>query len=505
MTTRNSYDSETNSMGRNLINLCQTAQMRIVNGRVLGDLEGRYTCYKYNGQSVVDYFIVNEKFINNIILFKVGNISYLSDHCSISIIINLKKGLNNNSYNKYKLEKLTDKFVWSDSSSDLFKTILSSETNKFELDLLLNQLNMENDSIDIDNHINKLTHILASAGESSLKVIKTSTCKQKHKPWFDKTCSDHKKQVNKLGGIMKANPKNLNVRHAYYKAKKTLKKTIKQKKNEQENKVMKTISDLKDRKGNSKDFWKLFKSLNKKKSTSENIGKLITPECWFDYYKNLNSEDDQSSDKTFENSIIHKLENLRKRNNKVQNKTLDSPISEKDIKGAIKSLKNNKASGIDKISSEMIKSAINYIEDHLIKIFNILLQSGKYPSTWSKGYIVPIYKSGREEDPSNYRGITITSCLGKLFSIILNNRLTTFLDNENVMNKYQIGFKKDCRTSDHAFVLKSIINSHNKIRKNGKVINKSQPLYMCFVDLAKAFDTFGGMGYFTKWDVRQIH
>ena len=49
---------------------------------------------------------------------------------------------------------------------------------------------------------------------------------------------------------------------------------------------------------------------------------------------------------------------------------------------------------------------------------------GSFPEIWALGQIIPIYKKkGSKRDPGNYRGITLLSCLGKFFNIILNNRL----------------------------------------------------------------------------------
>jgi hypothetical protein len=48
-------------------------------------------------------------------------------------------------------------------------------------------------------------------------------------------------------------------------------------------------------------------------------------------------------------------------------------------------------------------------------LFNNILSTGKFPVVWAKGIIVPIFKSGEKCNPSNYRGITIGSCIGKLF------------------------------------------------------------------------------------------
>lgn len=54
------------------------------------------------------------------------------------------------------------------------------------------------------------------------------------------------------------------------------------------------------------------------------------------------------------------------------------------------------------------------------------LEYGIYPDSWANDYISPIFKSDDPTNPSNYRGITITSAIGKLFNNILNTRLEKF-------------------------------------------------------------------------------
>jgi hypothetical protein len=54
------------------------------------------------------------------------------------------------------------------------------------------------------------------------------------------------------------------------------------------------------------------------------------------------------------------------------------------------------------------------------------------------GKWVPIYKSGPKDDPTNYRGITIGSALGKLFAKIFNTRLENFLFKRNIIRPEQI-------------------------------------------------------------------
>ena len=108
---------------------------------------------------------------------------------------------------------------------------------------------------------------------------------------------------------------------------------------------------------------------------------------------------------------------------------------------------------------------------------------------WKRGYITPIYKADDSFDPSNYRGITVTSNVGKLFTLVINERLVQFLDENKVIALNQIGFRRGHRTADHLFILNTIINSYFK---------KGKMVYVCFIDFSKAYDTVGRVGLFYK-------
>ena len=81
----------------------------------------------------------------------------------------------------------------------------------------------------------------------------------------------------------------------------------------------------------------------------------------------------------------------------------------------IKNLKDNKSPGFDRISNEMIKCTNCLGVTLLTKLFNIVLCSGTFPLDWNYGLIKLIHKGNNRDDPNNYRGITLNSCLGKLF------------------------------------------------------------------------------------------
>ena len=71
---------------------------------------------------------------------------------------------------------------------------------------------------------------------------------------------------------------------------------------------------------------------------------------------------------------------------------------------------------------------------------------------WIKG--IPLYKNkGVKTDPNNYRGINLLSCLGKLFTSIINNRLYNFVENNDLLWENQAGFSQDNSTIDHCFLL----------------------------------------------------
>ena len=92
-------------------------------------------------------------------------------------------------------------------------------------------------------------------------------------------------------------------------------------------------------------------------------------------------------------------------------------------------------------------------------------------------HIVP--KKGPANDPNNYRGITILSCFGKLFTSILNERLTDFIESNNVLGQEQAGFREGYSTTDHIFTLYSVINIF---------LCKKRRLFCAFIDYKKAFD-----------------
>ena len=196
---------------------------------------------------------------------------------------------------------------------------------------------------------------------------------------------------------------------------------------------------------------------NSKGSTSGNI----SVEQFGTFFKNLNvQEEANTTGINFKNQ------------DKDPYKELNTPFSEKELKIALKSVKNNKSSGDDCILNEQIKISFPKMKGVYLKLFNIILNTGCFPESWAVGLIVPIYKNkGSKNDPNNYRGITLLSCLAKFFNIALNNRLK--IVSEKIISLIQAGFRPGFSTMDHVFTLLCIFTVYEILQKN---------LYIEFID-----------------------
>ena len=163
------------------------------------------------------------------------------------------------------------------------------------------------------------------------------------------------------------------------------------------------------------------------------------------------------------------------------NGPLDYDITLKELDKASYVLKPNKASGADSISNEMITCLLHEKPGILIKLFNNIIKGNSEILEWITTIISPIHKKGSKTDPQNYRGISVISCLLKLFESILNMRLTTYCQDYKILRDEQLGFRAGNRTSDAHLILHSLIKQY--CQKNNKRI------FSCFVDFKQAFDS----------------
>ena len=159
-------------------------------------------------------------------------------------------------------------------------------------------------------------------------------------------------------------------------------------------------------------------------------------------------------------------------------------INADELHTSIRKLKRGKSPGIDGISAEMIIDGGDLMHSCLLDLYNRMLAT-HFPECLSVGMITAVYKSGEKSDMRNYRGITVGPVFANLFAMIIERRLALWAEEHAIKARGQAGFRKDFRTTDNIFVLRSLIDKQRQAREKGKC----GKLYCCFVDFKKAFDT----------------
>ncbi len=102
-------------------------------------------------------------------------------------------------------------------------------------------------------------------------------------------------------------------------------------------------------------------------------------------------------------------------------------VTEKDISDVIKSLKLNKSSGPDRISHKLLKYVADTVSLPLCVLFNMSLARGIFPARWKEAHVMPFYKKGDKALTSNYRPISLLSCIGKLFERVVLKYISNHL------------------------------------------------------------------------------
>jgi len=117
------------------------------------------------------------------------------------------------------------------------------------------------------------------------------------------------------------------------------------------------------------------------------------------------------------------------------------PVSYKELNQLIACLNTSKSAGPDNIGPTLVKTVSAYICEPLLHIFNLSISNGIVPDQLKIAKVIPIYKKGDTKLACNYRPISLLSIFDKLLEKIIKNRLYRYLDINNVLFKYQFGFR----------------------------------------------------------------
>ena len=156
------------------------------------------------------------------------------------------------------------------------------------------------------------------------------------------------------------------------------------------------------------------------------------------------------------------------------------PITVDEITEAAKNLQSKTSTDVNGISSSFLKNVLVSILLPVQHIFNRSLASGTVPLQFKQAKVIPVFKSGDPGNVDNYRPISLLCSFSKLFEKIMAKRLTTYIDDNNILNQFQFGFRKKHNTSH------PMVHFLNKI---STALNEKKYAIAIFCDLQKAFDT----------------
>ena len=161
------------------------------------------------------------------------------------------------------------------------------------------------------------------------------------------------------------------------------------------------------------------------------------------------------------------------------NKLEDIQFSEEDIIKAIDSMPNHSAPGPDKFPSIVLKQCKQELATPLYILWRHSLDEGQVPKSLKEQSIVPIYKKDSKAKAENYRPVSLTSHILKLFERVIREKLVEFIENQNKLSKNQYGFRPRRSTITQLLAHIDRIICILERNKNADIL---------YLDFSKAFD-----------------
>ena len=465
---RASQDRIINKQGEHLLDICKSSNLFILNGRCGNDKDkGKLT---FRNISLLDYGIASVdslKFVKDFETIELDAL-FSDGHSLIQLTLNTKSTKPKSNIKNIK----NNTKHWDQEKAEQFKMNLDPESIET---IVLKLIELENSPTtlsqsDLNSVLEQISAVFTNAAKVSFGQYQTQYRSQNDKVWFGEECRKSRSEYMKARTRHKKCPSELNKNLVQEKSK-TYKNTMNKYINKHIENTKCTLRKL--NRSKPKEFWKIVNNLE-----SSSIESNLNETEFYEYFREINSTAQGNSDSEEVHININD-----------DTEILNSRISAEEITKCIKNLKNNKSFAHDKILNEYLKTTLNQMLPVYVRLFNVIFDTGFIPDTWLEGIIRPIHKTGDLHNPENYRPITILSCFGKLFTAVLNARLNRFVEDYEILEENQAGFRKGYATSDHIFVLHSLI----EILKTRK-----KKLFCTFVDFSKAFDSVWRMGLWQK-------
>ena len=435
-TNRTSRDKMHTARGRLLIESMTKHNLFALNGRVDGDEEGEYTFINHKGKSTIDLL-----FCNPTLMTRTENLeirpSTLSLHSTVTVTISTEHLTATNlnaDKTKFRLKpELIQKFK--DELTQKINTTEPNEKKNFQL---------------------FLQHVITAAIETGNAKITQNGQMKPSKPWYKEECKlAHKNYRTKRNKARKAKWGNLLATTEFIHAKRTYKNICRQQRSIHWNELRSNITKA----YNPQTFWNALKPFRPRTRNSN----IIDSNAWTQFYRPLMPKR--------ESAIYNTLQG-------VLYPDMDKPIRLDEVNEAIEKLAYRKAPGPDGIPNELFKALPDTAIFTLRTCLKAIFETETLPAEWSESETVMLHKKGNKNEPANYRPIALLNTGLKLFTQILTNRVSHWVEENKILPEAQAGFRKQRGCEDHIFSLMTAIHTGTQDTKK---------VYACFIDFKSAF------------------
>ena len=314
--------------------------------------------------------------------------------------------------------------------------------------------------------------------------LKKSRTKNNNQEWFDREVADLIAIRDKNFKRFKKSKLHID-KEIFLKSKKDVSELIKMKKQDF------FANKLKENIGYPNKLWKTIQSLGLPKKTSsvsniclkENGKNTFNPKATADAFKgffssiasNLVSKlpaPTTKFGKLFVSSYYKKLN--------IKSNFVFNPTSEQTVLKILRNIKPSKAPGLDNLKGMFLKDGANILSKPIAQLCNLSMSISSFPSGCKIAKVKPLYKKGCKTDPKNYRPISLLPLISKVIEKVVHEQTNNFLNENNILYKFQSGFRSNHSTASCLSYL------NDKILKG---FDSGLLTGMILIDLQKAFDT----------------
>ena len=156
-----------------------------------------------------------------------------------------------------------------------------------------------------------------------------------------------------------------------------------------------------------------------------------------------------------------------------------SRIREREVYKIVREINVSKSSGLEGISSFIIKEAFQILVREITFMMNLSVNTSIFPSAWKEALVIPIPKTGNLTQVKNYRPISLLPLPGKILEKLIHSQLSSHLEQFHLLSDSQHGFRKQHST------VHSIAQFTNYVSSK---LDNGLPTLVTYIDFRKAFD-----------------